>query len=188
MRGWPTQAASSGDGPEEIVLIVDANRRYVAATDNAKSLFGRDPVGLCIDDVTPRPANELQSAWSAFTSQRSMEGEYDVLGAAGRLVHVRFRALADVPLPGFFVSHLVVVPADHQLGGEDGQKSIPTRDAPRPSRRALAASVDVITRRPDGRDTSQAPGFHFGGSEARDGSDSTPWLERPSLRLKPGSS
>ncbi len=130
------QAASSGDGPEEIVLIVDANRRYVAATDNAMSLFGRDPVGLCIDDVSPQPADELQSAWSAFTSQRSMEGEYDVLGAAGGVVRVRFRALADVPLPGFFVSHLVVVAADHQLGEAGAPKGVLSREPPH----AFAAS------------------------------------------------
>lgn len=110
------QGASTADGPDEIVLIADTQRRYVAATENASSLFGRDPVGLRIDDVSPQRTDELESAWSAFTSNRSMDGEYDVLGAADSVVRVRFRAFADVPLPGFFASHMVVLGAANELG------------------------------------------------------------------------
>lgn len=110
------QAASTADGPDEIVLIADATRRYVAATDNAAVLFGRDPVGLRIDDVSVQRPPDLESTWDAFTSGRSMEGEYDVMGSADRVVRVRFRAFANVPLPGFFASHIVVVPAADELG------------------------------------------------------------------------
>jgi PAS domain-containing protein len=110
------QAASSTDGPDEIVLIADRNRRYVAASDNAASLFGRDPVGLCIDEVSPQRADELESTWEAFASNRSMEGEYEVLGSADRIVRIRYRAFADVPLPGLFASHIVVLPAAERIG------------------------------------------------------------------------
>ena len=46
-----------------------------------------------------------------------MEGEYDVVASADRVVRVRFRAFANVPLPGLFASHIVVVPAADDLGG-----------------------------------------------------------------------
>ena len=109
-------AAAAAAGSAEIILVTDRQRRYVAATDNAATLFGGDPVGASIDDVATQGPDELDRTWDAFASHGSMEGEYEIRDSAGSIVRVRFQAFADVPLPGFFVSHLTPVASESETG------------------------------------------------------------------------
>ncbi len=100
------QAVAEVIGPREIVLVTDADRRYVRATANAAAELGFDPVGQRIDDLVPTdevPADEL---WPQFVAAGRMDGTYSLKVAQGKVVPIRYHAIADVPFPGFYASRI----------------------------------------------------------------------------------
>jgi PAS domain-containing protein len=103
------QLAAGIIAPDDVVLIADGDRRYIVASDNATAVLGRDPVGTRIDDLSAADApgsDGLDAAWSGFLESGSMDGDYRLATADGSGLHVRFHALANVPLPGYHVSRL----------------------------------------------------------------------------------
>jgi PAS domain-containing protein len=94
---------------DDVVLIADGDRRYIVASENATAVLGRDPVGTRIDDLSAADAtgsDGLDAAWSDFLESGTMDGDYRLATADGAELHVRFHALAHVPLPGYHVSRL----------------------------------------------------------------------------------
>lgn len=73
------QVASGAVLTDEIMLITDADRRYVATTANAPRAFDHPSlVGLRVDDINVsnvRPV--VPDVWNAFVANGSMTGEYD---------------------------------------------------------------------------------------------------------------
>ena len=99
-----THAVPSGT----VVLITDADRRFVATSDNAAQALGRPSlVGLRIDDVTAAYAQPLvPELWTLFDANGSMNGEYDCDRPGQLPVRTEFHGVWGRPLPSLQVGYL----------------------------------------------------------------------------------
>ncbi|CAN5580874.1 hypothetical protein BH20CHL7_BH20CHL7_06460 [soil metagenome] len=105
------QAGADAILPEEAVLIVDRDRRYIAVTPNAARMFGRrSVVGLYVDDLTAENVRAgTPDVWATFVADGSLAGEYYGDRPAQPPIRLHYRAFADRPLPGLFVSHVTAM-------------------------------------------------------------------------------
>jgi len=79
------------------VVFVDANRRYVEATDAASQLLGYSRpefIGKRIDDIAIEGSEKVVEMFDDYLRNRSMEGEFDLLHRNGSRKRVRFKARA----------------------------------------------------------------------------------------------
>lgn len=110
------QVASSAVRPETVVLITDADRRFVASSGNAAQTLGRPSVvGLRIDDITAAYARPLvPELWNLFDANGGMSGEYDCDRPGQLPIRTQFRGIWGRPLPELQVGYLappVAVPS-----------------------------------------------------------------------------
>ncbi len=105
------QAETDAILPDEAILIVDRDRRYIAVTPNAARMFGRrSVVGLYVEDLTAENVRaDTPDVWAEFVADGSSTGEYygDRPGQPPFRLH--FTAFADRPLPGLFVSRVTAM-------------------------------------------------------------------------------
>jgi|SRR5215210_550555 len=109
-RAWLAyQLAVGALDPDEVVLIVDDDRRYIAASPNVERVLGikhEQLLTMRIDDVTPRDAlTVLDDTWREFLAGETMAGEYGSQEGPG-LARVEFRARANWPVRHVHISHL----------------------------------------------------------------------------------
>ncbi len=102
------QVVTGAIAPEDIVLVTDSHRRYVAVSANAALLLGRTSlVGLRVEDVSVASDRPLvPGRWATFLAAGSTEGEYECDRPGQAPIRVSFRAFSDRPLPGLQVSYL----------------------------------------------------------------------------------
>src|SRR3954469_23682756 len=98
-RAWLSyQLAVGALDPDEVVLIVDDDRRYVAASPNAEQVLGvahDELLTMRIDDITPPDGlSALDERWRHFLAASTMAGEYGSDEGPG-LSRVEFRAKAN---------------------------------------------------------------------------------------------
>jgi PAS domain S-box-containing protein len=117
------------------MLIVDDDRRYVAANAPACGLLGMTPQEVPwrrIDDFTPAEDRAtLAEQWEAFLANGALEGWYHLCLPTGSLLPVEFSATANV-LPGRHLS--VVLPrvrGSARDAGEERRRTAWTRVAVR---------------------------------------------------------
>ena len=102
------QVASGAVGPETVVLITDADRRFVATTANAAQTLGRPSlVGLQIDDITAAYARPVvPELWTLFDANGSMYGDYDCDRPGQTPIRIAFHGIWGRPLPDLQVGYL----------------------------------------------------------------------------------
>ncbi len=108
-HAWLDYQTASGSVPREVVVLVtDADRRFVTTSGNAGQMLGRPSVvGLRIDDVTAEYARPLlPDLWAVFDETGGMQGEYDCARPTGAPVRVPFRGVWGRPLPDLQVGFL----------------------------------------------------------------------------------
>ncbi|MFL5679908.1 MAG: PAS domain-containing protein [Chloroflexota bacterium] len=169
-RAWLAyQLAVGGLDPDEVVLIVDDDRRYVAASPNAEQVLGvphDQLLTMRVDDLTPPDAlRALDDTWRDFLEGSSMAGEYGSDEGAG-LSRVEFRARANWPVRHVHISHLKPLTTERQDHTADGTwrtvaRSHTTIDSSRDLIRAVRGpepqsidSTDALTM--SGRDRAPA--------------------------------
>ncbi len=113
------QVASGAIPPRTVVLVTDADRRFVATSANAAQTFGRaSMIGPYIDDVTPGYARPMvQELWDLFDSSGSMHGDYDCDRPGQSPIRIPFRGIWGRPIPDLQVGYLQApgVPIDQPL-------------------------------------------------------------------------
>ena len=102
------QVASGAIPANTVVLVTDADRRFVAASANAAQTFGRASlIGPHIDDVTPGYARPvLPELWDLFDSNGSMHGDYDCDRPGQSPIRIPFRGIWGRPIPDLQVGYL----------------------------------------------------------------------------------
>jgi PAS domain-containing protein len=159
-RAWLAyQVAVGGLDPDEVVLIVDDDRRYVAASPNAEHVLGvphDQLLTMRIDDITPPDAlPALEGTWRDFLEGSTMAGEYGSNEGAG-LSRVEFRARANWPVRHVHVSHLKPMATERQDRTADGTWKTVAR-----SHTTIDSSRDLIRAvrgpEPQSIDSTDAP-------------------------------
>lgn len=150
------QVSTGGFGADEVVLVVDDDRRYVAHSANAPTVLGRPTLdGLTIADIAaPRMAGGVADAWSAFIEAGEAAGPYEIARPDGVVVQFTFVATANWPMAGFHVSrlthgHLADVTTTRRPAKSQPVWSARTADLLAQSRRLSArtrASMDAARR------------------------------------------
>jgi PAS domain-containing protein len=98
------QAASGAPG---VIIVADADRRFVATSPGAEALFGRSIIGLRGEDVTaPLRAPKASDRYQRFRQRGMMRGVFPIVRPSGEVVWVVYQAQADVPVVGYSSSRL----------------------------------------------------------------------------------
>lgn len=102
------QLATSAVPEGTIVLVTDADRRFVATSPTAGAMLGRPSVvGLRIDDITADYARPMvDGLWTIFDENGSMDGDYDCDRPGQEPIRVGFRGVWGRPLPDLQVGYL----------------------------------------------------------------------------------
>ena len=102
------EVATGAIGPGTVVLVTDADRRFVAASANAGQTFDRPSViGLHIDDVTASYGKALvPDLWTVFDANGSMHGDYDCDRPGQAPIRIPFHGVWGRPLPDLQVGYL----------------------------------------------------------------------------------
>ncbi len=102
------QVATGAIRPQTVVLVTDADRRFVAASANAGQTFDRPSViGLHIDDVTASYGKALvPDLWTVFDMNGSMHGDYDCDRPGQAPIRIPFHGVWGRPLPELQVGYL----------------------------------------------------------------------------------
>jgi PAS domain S-box-containing protein len=112
------------------MLIVDDQRRCVAANAPACALLGIEPEEVPwrrIDDFTPaEDRDRLDEQWQAFLAHGEIEGWYQLPLPTGRTLPVEFSATANV-LPGRHLSVVMPRPGYAPAGGVHGEMRVERR-------------------------------------------------------------
>ena len=118
-HAWLDFQVASHSVPEEtVVLVTDADRRFVTASANAAAVLGRPSVvGMQIDDVTAAYARPLVSElWTLFDANGSMAGDYDCDRPRQPTIRIPFRGIWGQPIPDLQVGYLRPPGATHWGG------------------------------------------------------------------------
>ncbi len=111
------QVASRAVPAETVVLVTDAERRFVATNGTAAQSLGRPSlIGLRIDDITAAYARPLvPELWTLFDANGSMSGEYDCDRPGRPPVRTQFHGVWGRPVPDLQVGYLqppVMIPVE----------------------------------------------------------------------------
>jgi PAS domain-containing protein len=145
-RAWLAyQLAVGGLDPDEVVLIVDDDRRYVAASPNAEQILGvahDELLAMRIDDITPPDGlSGLEETWRGFRAGSAMAGEYGSDEGPG-MSRVEFRARANWPVRHVHISHLKPAATERHAQTADGTwRTVARSQATIDSSRDLIRSV-----------------------------------------------
>lgn len=113
-RAWLAYELGVGTyGPNEIVLVANDSRRYVAASLAAAAYLdlGTDELlGMRIEDVTcPVEREGVRARWDAFIRSGGASGSFVLWRRDGQQIPTTFRAKANTPIPGLHVTRMVPV-------------------------------------------------------------------------------
>lgn len=103
------QVASQLIGPSDVVLVTDGERRYVRTSSDALGLLGFDPVGRRIDDLVPAGDAAPAELWTTFVAGGRMDGVFRLVDPSGRVIPIRYHAVADAPFAGYHSSRITVL-------------------------------------------------------------------------------
>jgi PAS domain S-box-containing protein len=114
VRAWLAYHLVAGDlSMAEITLVVDDDRRFVAASPNVTECLGYQPDDLLarrVDDLTdPDVGAATDEQWHQFVLEGRQEGTYPMLAADGTIRPMQFQARAHFPIAGFHLSRLWAV-------------------------------------------------------------------------------
>jgi PAS domain S-box-containing protein len=105
---------------DEVILVADDDRRYVAATGNVTALLGYQPaelMGRLIDELAaPELVPATPSRWERFVKATGEADRFRLVARDGSHVEVEYEARADYPVPGFHVSRLRPPGHPHRAG------------------------------------------------------------------------
>lgn len=115
VTAWLSYQSAMSAAPDELILVADDERQFVAVSANARPLLGYEPDelrGRRVDDIVAQvEATTLPDRWAQF---RASGREVDVIplrAKNGTVVLFEYDARPDFPVPGCNVSRLKV--AEH---------------------------------------------------------------------------
>ena len=93
------------DDPASFILVVDDDRRYVAASAGVRAALGYEPaelIGSTTEAIVPTDlVPSAATAWERLLADGEHEGQYRLRGKDQTEVEVRFEARAHHPIPGY---------------------------------------------------------------------------------------
>jgi DNA-binding CsgD family transcriptional regulator len=152
-RGQARQFKRRFDTSLVPMVLVDSDRRYVAANAASRLLFRlslAEMLALRIEDLTPpHMVERMDEAWDALMEDGLVAGEYDVGLPDGSELKIVYCALANI-LPG---KHLIVfIPAE--WSADELEEVVGAGDAP-PSGRLSPRERQVLGLIASGADLQQ---------------------------------
>ena len=112
VTAWLAYQCAMNAAPDELILVADDERQFVAVSANARPLLGYDPDelrGRRVEDLVSRDAaTTVPDRWARF---RGSGREVDVIplrAKDGSVVVFEYDARPDFPVPGCHVSRLKV--------------------------------------------------------------------------------
>lgn len=109
VRAWLDYQLEVGP-TDEVILVTDDDRRYVAATSNVTALLGFQPeelIGRRVDDfAAPELVSTTPALWGRFVQATRDADHFRLVAKDGRQIEVAYDARANYPVPGFHVSRL----------------------------------------------------------------------------------
>jgi hypothetical protein len=113
VRTWLAYQELSGVHADALVLVADAEGRYVAAGGAAEALLGHRPADIVGTDIgaisAPGSLAVGPGLWSLFLETGRQDGAYELLHRAGHAVRFGYVARAHFPVAGFHTSVLTPV-------------------------------------------------------------------------------
>jgi PAS domain S-box-containing protein len=111
VRAWVKDEERRTEGDRhQVIVVTDAERRYVAVTTNIQTLLGYQPeevLGRRVEDLAaPALVEATPTLWDRFVAAAHDAMTFALLAKDGRIVPVRYDATADYPVPGFHTSRL----------------------------------------------------------------------------------
>jgi PAS domain S-box-containing protein len=128
------------------MLVVDDERRYLAANDAATALLGvtEDQLRtMRVDDLAPPTNGDVESTWREFLSRGSMTGRWHVTTAQGE-IEVEYSATANVA-PGRHLS-IILAPAPPESPAVSGASA---------DERLTAREREVVAAIAEGQTTAE---------------------------------
>lgn len=112
VAAWLSYQSALSAAPDELILVADDERQFVAVSANARPLLGYDPDelrGRRVDDIVAEvDAAAVPDRWARF---RTSGREVDLIplrAKNGTVVVFEYDARRDFPVPGCHVSRLKV--------------------------------------------------------------------------------
>ncbi len=113
VRAWLAYQEQARIHADALVLVADADGRYVAAGGAVETLLGHQPLNLVGADIraisAPGSLVVGPGLWSLFLETGRQDGTYELLHRDGRAVRFGYVARAHFPVAGFHTS--VLTPA-----------------------------------------------------------------------------
>jgi PAS domain S-box-containing protein len=110
VRAWVAGQERIATDTEQVIVVTDEQRRYVAVSANICGLLGYQPnevIGRRIEDLAaPKLVAATPTLWNRFIAVTHDAMTFALLAKDGRVVTVRYDATADYPLNGFHTSRL----------------------------------------------------------------------------------
>jgi PAS domain S-box-containing protein len=110
VRAWVAGQERVTTDQEQVIVVTDDQRRYVAVSANIRGLLGYQPnevIGRRIEDLAaPKLVAATPTLWNRFVAVTHDAMTFALLAKDGRVVSVRYDATADHPLTGYHTSRL----------------------------------------------------------------------------------
>jgi PAS domain-containing protein len=113
VRTWLAYQEQSGVHADALVLVADAEGRYVAAGGASEALLGHPPADIVGTDISSISAAGSLAVgpelWDRFLETGRQDGAYELLHRDGRVIRFGYVARAHFPVAGFHTSVLTSV-------------------------------------------------------------------------------
>ena len=112
VTAWMSYQCAMSSAPDELILVADDERQFVAVSASARPLLGYEPDELCgrrVDDLVAQvEAKTVPDRWVQFRAARREADMIPLCTKSGTVVLFEYEARPDFPVPGCHVSRLKI--------------------------------------------------------------------------------